>query len=226
MLLSVRAATLVGDQTGVNILGPVEGLDRARILGPCTLGHPTADDEERPLVLGEGVVIRAYAVLYQGSVLGPGVHIGHGALIREDNRIDEGASIGSGAQLEPRNAVGARSRIHGGAFLASTTIGNDVFCGPRVVFTDDPHPPCPSYLDCVGGAVVEDGASIGAASTILPGVVLGARCLVGAGSVVTRTVDPGIVVRGNPAEPAGRRDDLPCAPGLYGRAYEWEGGSG
>ncbi|MGH9183042.1 MAG: hypothetical protein ACRDZ9_04375 [Acidimicrobiales bacterium] len=49
---------------GVEVLGPVVGLERARILGPCVLGHPTElGGDEEPLVLGEVVVVRAYAVL-------------------------------------------------------------------------------------------------------------------------------------------------------------------
>jgi acetyltransferase-like isoleucine patch superfamily enzyme len=206
---------------GVQVLGPVEGLEAARVLGPCILGHPAAADVG-PLVLGHGVVIRAYAVLYQGSRIGAGTHIGHGALIREGNVVGEGCSIGSGAHLECNNVVGDRTRIHSGCFLASATLGSDVFCGPAVVFTDDPHPPCPRYADCVRGPVVEDGASIGGGVTLLPGVVIGARSLVGAGSVVTRSVEPGSVVAGNPARPIGRRDDLACVAGLFERAYEWE----
>jgi acetyltransferase-like isoleucine patch superfamily enzyme len=207
---------------GVEVLGPIEGLDRASILGPCVLGHPIRVGSERPLVLGDGVVIRAFAVLYQGSTIGPGVHIGHGALVREDNRIGAEASIGSGAHLEPGNVVGQRTRIHTGCFLSSVTLGDDVFCGPHVVFTDDPHPPCPRYLDCVKGAVVEDAASIGAGAVILPGVTIGARSLVGAGAVVTASVAAGDVVVGNPARSVGRRDDLACSAGLYTRAYAWD----
>jgi acetyltransferase-like isoleucine patch superfamily enzyme len=206
---------------GVCILGPVEGLDEARILGPCVLAHP-AGDEERPLVLGPGVVIRAYAVLYQGARVGAGTQIGHGALVREDNVIGEHCSVGSGAQLECHNVVGDRSRIHSGGFLASTTLGRAVFLGPRVTCTDDPHPPCPRYRDCVGGPVVEDGASIGGGATLLPGVVVGARSLVGAGSVVTRSVEPGTVVAGNPARILGRRDELECFAGIFERAYDWD----
>src|SRR4029079_13502271 len=97
----------------------------------------------------------------------------------------------------------------------------DVFCGPRVVFTDDPHPPCPSYLDCVGGATVENGTSIGANATILPGVHIGKDALVGAGSVVTRDVAEGDVVAGNPATVRGKRAELGCAVGIYDHAYEW-----
>lgn len=203
------------------ILGPVEGLDRASLLGPCVLGHPVRDGGDRPLRLGDGVVIRAYAVLYQGSEIGDRVQIGHGALVRERNSIGADSSIGSGAHLEPGNVIGRRTRIHSGSFLSTVTMGDDVFCGPHVVFTDDPHPPCPRYLDCVGGAVVEDGASIGAAAVIVPGVTIGAGALVGAGAVVTRSVAAGDVVVGNPARPVGRRDGLACPAGLFERAYAW-----
>jgi len=221
-VLSTPADIPLPARGGVEILGPVEGLEHASVIGPCVLGHPTRAGVEEPLVLGEGVVIRAFAVLYQGSTIGPGVQIGHGALVREHNHIGAESSIGSGAHLEPGNVVGQRSRVHTGCFLSSVTLGDDVFCGPHVVFTDDPHPPCPRYLDCVRGAVVHDGASIGAGAVILPGVTIGARSLVGAGAVVTTSVVAGDVVVGNPARPIGRRDALGCAAGHFDRAYAWD----
>jgi acetyltransferase-like isoleucine patch superfamily enzyme len=205
----------------VRVIGSVIGLEHAVILGPCVLGHP-ADGVDAPLILGRGVVIRAFAVLYCGAALGERVQVGHGALIREHNVIGDDCSIGSGAHLEPHNRVGARSRIHSGCFLSSSTLGDDVFIGPRVVFTDDPHPPCPRYLDCVRGATVENGASIGANVTLLPGITIGAGALVGAGSVVTRHVAAGDVVSGNPARRVGRRDELACFAGHFERAYAWD----
>lgn len=192
------------------LLGPVEGLEHAVILGPCVLGHPGATPDVGPLVLGEGTVIRAFAVVYEGVVLGPRSQVGHGALIRERNVLGERVSVGSGALLEPANRVGDRTRIHSGCFLASVTLGSDVFCGPGVTFTDDSHPPCTNYPECCEGVVVEDGAALGARAVLLPGVTVGAGALVGAGAVVTRAVEPGMVVVGNPARAVGRREDLEC----------------
>ena len=102
--------------------------------------------------------------------------------------------------LEFGNRIGNRVRIHTGCFLELVTIEDDVFVGPNVVFTDDPHPMnCPRYKDCKGGAVVRRLARIGANSTILPGVEIGEGALVGAGSVVVHDVPAGAVVAGNPA---------------------------
>src|SRR5262245_36194831 len=109
---------------GVVVAGPVVGLEHARLLGPCVLGQPGAsahgDGNGEPLVLGAGVVIRAYAVVYAGSVLGPGVAVGHGAMVREGNHVGAHSSIGSGVHLEPGNVIGTRTRIHSGGFLANT----------------------------------------------------------------------------------------------------------
>lgn len=202
-------------------MGPVIGLEDATILGPCVLGHPTASADDEPLRLGKGVIIRAYAVLYQGSTIGDGAHIAHHTIVREGNVIGDGASIGASVELWPGNRIGARTRVHSGGFLESVTLGDDVFCGPNVVFTDDPHPPCPSYSQCVGGATVGDGVSIGGNSTILPGVTIGDRALVGAGSVVTKDVAAGAVVVGSPARPVADRRSLACHAGIYPHAYAW-----
>jgi dTDP-4-dehydrorhamnose 3,5-epimerase-like enzyme len=65
--------------------------------------------------------------------------------------------------------------------------------------------------------VVEDGASIGANATILPGVRIGRGAMVGAGAVVTRNVPPYATVVGNPATIIGYQDNAePLADGVNG----------
>ena len=102
-------------------------------------------------------------------------------------------------------------------------IGKHVFVGPNVTFTDDPHPMgCPHYLECAGGATVEDYVKIGANSTILPAIRIRAHALIGAGSVVVREVRARTVVMGNPAREVSTIDKLTCPPGFFERPYVWE----
>jgi acetyltransferase-like isoleucine patch superfamily enzyme len=79
-------------------------------------------------------------------------------------------------------------------------IGNDVFVGPNVTFTNDKYPVSKNSNFILLKTKVEDGVSIGANSTILPGITLGRGSVIGAGSVVTKDVPPGITVLGNPAK--------------------------
>lgn len=176
---------------------------------------------ELPTTIGAGGVIRSGTVIYAGTTIGAGFNSGHGAMIREDNVIGDNCSVGTNAVLEAGNRVGNGTRIHSQCFLEHVTLGDRVFLAPGVVFTDDPHPVCPRYLDCVLGATVEDDVSIGGNATILPGVRIGAGSLVGAGSVVTRDVPPGTVVAGNPAKVMKQVKELVCFKGYFERPYVW-----
>ena len=171
--------------------------------------------------IGANGVIRSGAVIYAGVEIGDGFNCGHNAMIREDNRLGDDCSVGTSAVLEPGNRVGSGTRIHSGAFLEHTTLGDRVFVAPHVVFTDDPHPICPRFKECVLGATVEDDVSIGGNATILPGVKLGAGSLIGAGSVVTADVPAGSVAVGSPARVVKKVDELVCFMGYYERPYIW-----
>ncbi len=189
----------------------------------AVVGEPPrgATPGELRTVIGAGGVVRSGTVIYAGAVIGDRFNSGHGALIREDNVIGDDCSVGTNAVLEAGNRVGSGTRIHSGCFLEHTTLGARVFLAPHVVFTDDPHPICPRYLECVLGATVEDDVSIGANSTILPGLRIGAGSLIGAGSVVTKDVVAGSVVAGSPAVRVKDVADLVCFKGFYERPYIW-----
>lgn len=192
--------------------------------GPVVLGKPPRGKKEGDLelVIGESAVIRPFTTLYAGSAFGHRFQTGQGVSIRENNRIGSDTSVGTNSVLEFDNVIGDRSRVHSCCFLEMTMIGSDVFVGPNVVFTDDPHPMgCAHYKECKGGVKVEDLARIGANCTLLPGVVVGRNSLVAAGSVVIRNVDPDSVFGGNPAVFIKKISELRCPPGFYERPYEW-----
>ena len=77
-------------------------------------------------------------------------------------------------------------------------IGERVFIGPNVTFTDDRHPKVNvSYHP--EPPIVQDDVSIGAGAVILPGIKIGRGAMIGAGAVVTKDVPAEVVVLGNPA---------------------------
>ena len=76
------------------------------------------------------------------------------------------------------------------------------------MFTNAPFPLSKRAKETLQGPVLEEGAIVGANSTLLPGVVIGKNALVGAGSVVTKDVPENAVVVGNPARKVKERHEL------------------
>jgi acetyltransferase-like isoleucine patch superfamily enzyme len=211
-------------ETSVRVFEGAEIGEGVELQPPCVIGQPAHGElaGTRATRIGSGSVIRSFAVVYAGADIGERVQLGHGSLVREGNRVGDGASIGSHTVLEGGCTIGQNVRIHSRCFLASVSVGDGVFIGPGAIFTDDPHPPCPTYLECAQGVTVEAGAHVGAGVVVLPGVTVGARSLIGAGSVVVRDVPAGMVVAGNPARVLRTVDELGCFAGLHPRAYAWE----
>ncbi len=113
-------------------------------------------------------------------------------------QVGERSVIHSHVWVGDKVIIGNDCKVQAFAFIPEgVIIGDRVFIGPRVTFTNDKRPPSgranwlPTY--------VEDDVSIGAGATILPGLRIGKGALIGAGSVVTKDVLPGTAVKGNPA---------------------------
>jgi maltose O-acetyltransferase len=121
----------------------------------------------------------------------------------ESVNIEHGAWFGSGrgVRVGDRSAIGLDALI-----LGPVDIGADVIMGPRCILLSNRHDVsrhdvpinAQGYLDPLP-IVIEDDVFVGAGVTVLAGVRIGTKSVVGAGSVVVRDVPPGTVVAGNPA---------------------------
>jgi UDP-2-acetamido-3-amino-2,3-dideoxy-glucuronate N-acetyltransferase len=151
------------------------------------------------------------------AILGFNVKIWHFAVVLADVRIGSNVSIGSGTEIGRDSFIADGTRISAHVFLpAQSKVGANVFIGPGVIFTDDRYPRVGNADYKAEPPIIEDGASIGAGSVILPGVRIGKGAMVGAGSVVTRSIPPGITVYGPAAlpRPVPSRDDTQPFPPL------------
>ncbi len=142
--------------------------------------------------------------LVETSEIGPGSRVWAFAHVMPDAKIGANCNIGDHSFVESKVTIGDNVTIKNGVSVwQHVHIGDNVFVGPNAVFTNDLFPrsrdahwePVETWL--------EEGVTIGANATIVCGVRLGKRCLIGAGAVVTRDVPPHAVVVGNPARRSG-----------------------
>jgi len=177
------------------------------IIGQPAKGQREGDVET---VIGAGSIIRSHTVIYAGARLGEGCQTGHGALIREHSTLGNQVSVGSHTVIEHHVTIGNRVRIHSQAFVPEFSVLEDqCWVGPNAVLTNARYPLSDGVKEELKGPTLREGAIVGANATLLPGVVIGRRALVGAGAVVTDDVPDGAVVVGNPARIIKTTDDLP-----------------
>src|SRR4051812_7902202 len=120
----------------------------------------------------------------------PGASVGRNCNICDHAYVEGGARLGD--RVTVKNAVLVFAGVH---------VGDDVFLGPNVLFTNDlrPRAHVKKGLEALLPTTVEDGVTLGAGSVVVCGTTLGRHAFVAAGSVVTRDVRAHSFVAGNPA---------------------------
>ena len=143
--------------------------------------HPLSDVQSN--AIGSGTTVWQFVVVLPGATIGQDCNICSHCLIENDVVIGDRVTVKSGVQL-----------------WDGLRVGDDVFIGPNVTFTNDKYPKSGNVNFKLLTTRIEAGASIGGGATLLPGVVIGADATVGAGAVVTKNVPPGSTAIGNPAK--------------------------
>ena len=139
--------------------------------------------------IGDGTRIWAFVHVLPQAIVGRDCNLCDHVFLENDVIVGDRVTVKSGVQL-----------------WDGLRVGDDVFVGPNVSFTNDAFPRSKHHPSTFRATTIEPGASIGAGATVLPGIVIGRRAMVGAGAVVTRDVPPFSIVVGNPARIVGYVD--------------------
>lgn len=178
----------------------------------CIIGAPPRGHKpgELETIIGDNAIIRSHTVIYAGNIIGDDFQTGNKVNIREDNRIGKNVSVGTLSVVEHQVKIEDDVRIHTQVFIPEfSVLKKSCWLGPNVVLTNATYPKSPLVKEQLKGPVIEEGAIIGANSTILPGVVIGKNAVVGAGSVVCKNVDELSVVYGKAAKNRNTKINLP-----------------
>jgi len=151
--------------------------------------HSSAEVSSKAII-GDGTCI------WNGSQIRDGAVVGKNCIIGKDVYIDTGVTIGNNVKIQ-NNVL----------MYCGLSVEDGVFVGPGVVFTNDKYPRAIKLNGElktkddweISNTLIKKGASLGANSTILPGITIGKFAMIGSGSVVTKDVVDFGLVCGNPA---------------------------
>ena len=151
-----------------------------------------------PPEIGPDSVIRSGTIIYDDVETGASFSTGHHALVREQTVVGEDVLVGTQVVIDGKTTVGDHVSMQTGAYVPQgTEIESRVFLGPNATLLNDPYP-IRKEVDLVG-PTLEEGVSIGANATVLPGVTVGEGAFVASGAVVTADVPPKTLAVGVPA---------------------------
>ena len=145
------------------------------------------------------------AIIDSADYIGKGTKIWHYSHILNNTTMGKNCVVGQNVMIGPDVKIGSNCKVQNNVSIYKGVIlDDDVFCGPSCVFTNVINPR--AFIEKKNEFLttkVEKGVTIGANATIICGVNLGAYCLIGAGSVVTKNIPSFALVLGNPARQVG-----------------------
>ena len=136
--------------------------------------------------IGKGTTIWQFVIILKNAIIGKNCNINAYVFIENDVIIGDNVTIKSGVQV-----------------WDGIKIEDNVFIGPNVTFTNDLLPRSKCYPDSFLKTIIKRGASIGANATIIGGNLIEENAMIGAGSIITKSVGKNELWVGNPAKHVG-----------------------
>jgi UDP-2-acetamido-3-amino-2,3-dideoxy-glucuronate N-acetyltransferase len=146
--------------------------------------HQLSDVQSKSI--GEDTKIWQFSVVLKKAKIGKNCNINAHVFIENDVVIGDNVTIKSGVQI-----------------WDGVSLDDNVFVGPNVTFTNDHTPRSKKYSHSFDKIIIRKGASIGANATIIAGLEIGSYAMIGAGSVVTKSISDNELWYGNPASKKG-----------------------
>lgn len=185
-----------GTRIGFNVIVGYPRKSKFQALKPAPGSIELLDSFSEGSRIGEGCVLRSGTTIYEGVMLGDNVSTGHNVLVREDSSVGQGTTLGTGTQLDGTVSIGEDCSIQSLVYLPGLTeVGSHVFIGPHAVVTNDRYPPSRRLV----GVKIGNECIVGANSVLMASITLGDGSMIAAGSIVTKDVPRGVVVKGAPA---------------------------
>ena len=139
--------------------------------------HPLSDVQSKKI--GQNTKIWQFCVVLEGAEIGDNCNICSHCFIENDVKIGNNVTIKNGVNIY--NGI---------------TIEDNVQIATGTAFCNDRYPKAKNENFKLEPILVKKGASIGANSTILPGVTIGENALIGAGAIITKDVPANVTVVG------------------------------
>lgn len=160
--------------------------------------------------MGNNYFVHESSYIDDDVEIGEGTKIWHFCHIQKGARIGKNCSLGQNVNVSNHVIIGNNVKIQNNVSVyEGVELEDGVFCGPSCVFTNDltPRAEFPKGSTGYKKTLVKHGASIGANATIVCGHTIGEYAMVAAGAVVTRDVEPYMLVAGVPATVVGKIDE-------------------
>ena len=169
------------------------------------IGRPT-NFQNSNVRVGEDTIIEEGTIIFSNTTILYDVHIGKNcrignfSLIRDNVTLGNDVSIGSHNSIEPYATIGKGTRTQGHCMISEfSSIGENVFLGPYFNNPSDNTIGKPEGEYIAKPAKIKSNTRIGSHVVVTPNKVIEENCIIGAGSVVTKSTKEGETWFGSPA---------------------------